>query len=44
MEWLIDGIKPKQLVPVHTRALGWLEERWPERAWALRYYAAAAIQ
>jgi ribonuclease J len=31
MEWVIETIKPKKILPVHTQKLGWFEKRWPEK-------------
>ncbi len=31
MEWVIETIGPKKILPVHTQKLGWFERRWPEK-------------
>jgi ribonuclease J len=31
MEWVIDTINPKRILPVHSQKLGWFEKRWPEK-------------
>jgi ribonuclease J len=31
MEWVIDTVNPKMILPVHTQKLGWFEKRWPEK-------------
>ena len=31
MEWVIETVKPKKILPVHTQKIGWFEERWPEK-------------
>lgn len=31
MEWLIETITPERILPVHSKKLGWFEQRWPEK-------------
>ena len=31
MEWVIETVNPKKILPVHTQKLGWFEQRWPEK-------------
>jgi ribonuclease J len=31
MEWVIETVNPKKILPVHTQKLGWFEKRWPEK-------------
>ena len=31
MEWLIETIAPKRILPVHSQKLSWFGKRWPER-------------
>ncbi len=31
MEWVMETVNPKRILPVHTQKLGWFEKRWPER-------------
>jgi ribonuclease J len=31
MEWVIETVNPKRILPVHTQKLGWFEKRWPEK-------------
>jgi ribonuclease J len=37
MQWLVETINPRKIVPVHTQALDWFEERWPEQVVCARY-------
>jgi len=37
MEWIIETVKPKKILPVHTQKLGWFEQRWPEKVIKARY-------
>ena len=30
MEWLIETIAPKRILPVHSQKLSWFTKRWPE--------------
>lgn len=31
MEWLIDTISPKRILPVHSQKVSWFAARWPEK-------------
>jgi ribonuclease J len=31
MEWLIETIAPKRILPVHSQKLSWFATRWPEK-------------
>jgi len=31
MEWLIETIAPKRILPVHSQKLSWFVQRWPEK-------------
>jgi len=37
MEWIIETVNPKKILPVHTQKLGWFEQRWPEKLITARY-------
>ena len=31
MEWVIETIAPKRILPVHSQKLSWFATRWPEK-------------
>jgi len=31
MEWVIETVNPKKILPVHTQKFEWFEKRWPEK-------------
>jgi mRNA degradation ribonuclease J1/J2 len=31
MEWVIETVNPKKILPVHTQKFEWFEQRWPEK-------------
>ncbi len=37
MEWLIETIDPRRILPVHTQKLAWFVERWPDRVIAAKW-------
>ena len=37
MEWLINTIDARRLLPVHTEQIGWFRDRWGERIIAPAY-------
>jgi ribonuclease J len=37
MEWVIETVNPKKILPVHTQKLEWFEQRWPEKVVRARY-------
>ncbi|MFX0043618.1 MAG: MBL fold metallo-hydrolase RNA specificity domain-containing protein, partial [Candidatus Hodarchaeota archaeon] len=36
LEWIIDKINPKMIIPVHTENLDWFKERYRDKAKILR--------
>ncbi|GBD32134.1 Ribonuclease J 2 [bacterium HR33] len=37
MQWLIETVNPRKILPVHTQKLGWFLERWPDRVISAKY-------
>jgi ribonuclease J len=44
MEWVIDTVNPKKILPVHTLKLGWFEKRWPEKIVKAGYGEAVRLE
>lgn len=40
MEWLVETINPRKILPVHTKSLNWFTQRWPERVVSANYAQA----
>jgi ribonuclease J len=43
LEQLIEEIAPKRLLPVHTEALAWFEQRWPAKVIRAEYARAVEV-